>query len=48
MMGFAPSKLYAEQYPEHASVFVELGRRVGLSRIQAGVHYPQMSSTLGH
>lgn len=40
MMGFALSKLYADQYPEHASAFTELGRRVGLSRIQAGVHYP--------
>ena len=40
MMGFALSKLYADLYPEHASTFVDLGRRVGLSRIQAGVHYP--------
>ena len=40
MMGFALSKLYSDQYPEHASAFTELGRRVGLSRIQAGVHYP--------
>ena len=40
MVGFALSKLYADQYPEHASAFTDLGRRVGLSRIQAGVHYP--------
>jgi len=40
MMGFALSKLYSDQYPEHALTFSELGRKVGLSRIQAGVHYP--------
>jgi hypothetical protein len=40
MMGFALSKLYAERYPEHADKFMDLGRKVGLSRIQAGVHYP--------
>lgn len=40
MMGFALSKLYANRYPDHASTFIDLGRKVGLSRIQAGVHYP--------
>lgn len=40
MQGFALGKLYAETYPEHASKFIDLGRKVGLSRIQAGVHYP--------
>lgn len=40
MMGFALARLYARLYPEHADQFTKMGDHVGLSRIQAGVHYP--------
>jgi len=40
MMGYALARFYAQAYPQHAEDFNRLGDKVGLSRIQAGVHYP--------
>ena len=40
MMGVALARFYSTLYPEHADAFEDFGEKVGLSRIQAGVHYP--------
>jgi hypothetical protein len=40
MMGFALSKFYEDRHPEHSQTFNDLGRKVALARVQAGVHYP--------
>ena len=40
MVGYALAKMYAHMYPEYADHFQRLAEKVGLSRIQAGVHYP--------
>jgi hypothetical protein len=36
--------LLAEKYPKFATEFLEIGRRVGFSREQAGLHYPSDSA----